>query len=108
MEFSQIKKGDIYYVVSDGQFIGVFYIIKKSSNGGKMLASYYAGDVMIDYFDHIDFDWQLELDEEEDLPDKHWLARAQYVKYFKHSDIIREHFQYMIKAIFNKGITFER
>jgi len=107
MEFSQVKKGDVYYVVTEGQFIGVFYIIKKSSNGGKMLASYYGGDVIIDYFDYLDFDWQFELEEDEDLPDRHWLANAQHIKRFRHQDIISEHLQYMLKAIFDRELIFK-
>lgn len=104
MEFSQIKEKDLYYAVTEGQFIGVFYILKKTSTGGKMIGSYYGGGTMIDYFDKLDFDWEIETDEDEDLPDKSFLANTQHIKRFRFQDQIVEYLKNILKFVFEEGI----
>lgn len=91
MEFKDFKVGSTYFSVSDGQYIGAFYVIQKNDKVMKVLTSYYGGVVRI------------EIVEEEDLEDRfEWMHYSFHLSKSNNGQQIKESLHEIISAIFEE------
>lgn len=102
MEFERIKPDELYYAVTEGQFMGLFYCVKKNKFSAHFFANFYGGSMTYKIFEKFDFDWPFVIGEEDDLPDDSWAADMEHVKYSRNefSDYHREFIPYL----FEKGV----
>lgn len=108
MDFSQVKEKQLIFAVSEGQFIGVFYIVKKHSRFVIMIASYYAGPVKLENAYKQSFDWVYKDEDDEEEVDMDFLADAVDVKYAKNNRMVREHVREIIKAILRREVSIKQ
>lgn len=92
MEFRDFKTNNIYFSVSNGQYIGTFYIVQRNDKVLKILISYFGGGV------------RLEIIEEEDLEEYQtkWLQNSFHISKKPNDRRIKEDLREMIGAIFEQ------
>ena len=94
MEFKDFKVDNIYFTVSEGQYLGAFYIIQKNDKVMKMMMAYHGGVVRI------------EIVEEEDLKEGEefdWLHHSYYISKKPKDENIKESLHEMIVDIFERS-----
>lgn len=97
MEFDDFEVGKTYFSVSDGQFMGVFYVIKKNEKIMRVLISYFGGDV--------DF----ELVQEEDLENDdefEWMDNSFSIEKLPNDKNVLEGLRNLIQYVFEKDSNF--
>lgn len=99
MEFADVKPSQLYYAVTEGQFIGVYYVIEKRDRVARLIVSYYGGDTVNLWAEKNDYDWVFEFDEDEEPPSHSWLSDSQHIKRLSSRDA-REHYIDILKYVF--------
>ena len=98
MEFNSVEEGKVYYAVTEGQFIGIFFCIKKGQSSAMFISDYYGGPAIKEVLDKLDFDWPEILDEEDDLPEKSFASDMMSIKHYR--GYISESIREIIKTYF--------
>ena len=85
MFFDELKEGHMYYAISSGQLICVYYIHELTHSQAIVDRIYYPGDVwQHDYFQKESYDWPDDEDDTSDVDDeissKIWLENSEDIK----------------------------
>lgn len=101
MEFEELKTHELYYAVTEGQFIGIFFCLKINKNNAAFFCSFYAGGKpVIRHIYRESFNWPFEGENDDDIPEESWPADMMPVKYYRNNADFYEHYEDMISALF--------